>query len=53
MVQYIPQIPVEPVALTLSWSGPSGFTSVNEDITSLYAGSYTIIATDTEGCSPD
>jgi gliding motility-associated-like protein len=38
-------------ALSASWSGPSGFSSISEDITGLLAGSYTVIVTDTAGCS--
>ncbi|MDC3336633.1 PKD domain-containing protein [Flavobacteriales bacterium] len=32
------------------WSGPTGFTSVSEDITSLCAGLYTVNVTDSSGC---
>lgn len=35
----------------VSWAGPNGFTSSNEDITGLFAGTYTGTITDTgEGC---
>lgn len=35
---------------TFSWSGPNGFTSSSEDINSLAAGVYTLLATDANGC---
>ncbi|MDZ7738590.1 MAG: gliding motility-associated C-terminal domain-containing protein [Bacteroidales bacterium] len=38
-------------ALTLSWEGPGGFTSAEEDISDLQAGSYTLTVTDDLGCS--
>jgi gliding motility-associated-like protein len=34
-----------------SWSGPNGFNSLNEDISGLEAGSYTVIVDDQTGCS--
>ncbi len=34
-----------------SWSGPGGFTSIAQNITSLAAGPYTVIVTDANGCS--
>jgi PKD repeat protein len=34
-----------------NWSGPSGFTSSNEDITNLTSGVYTVTATDVNGCA--
>jgi hypothetical protein len=36
---------------TFSWTGPSGFTASTEDISGLAAGLYTVIVTDTNGCS--
>jgi len=36
---------------TVSWSGPNGFTSVQKDITNLYAGDYSVTITDqSRGC---
>ena len=39
--------------LTFAWSGPSGYTSGNEDIASLAAGDYNLTITDINGCSTD
>ncbi|MBM77278.1 MAG: hypothetical protein CL846_02235 [Crocinitomicaceae bacterium] len=36
---------------TYLWTGPSGYTSTNEDIGGLVSGSYTLIVTDANGCS--
>ncbi|MCA1746782.1 MAG: SprB repeat-containing protein, partial [Bacteroidales bacterium] len=36
---------------TFSWSSPDGFTSEDEDISKLYAGDYTVIVTDNNGCT--
>ncbi|MFP4488321.1 MAG: HYR domain-containing protein, partial [Bacteroidales bacterium] len=36
--------------LTLSWEGPDGFSSSDEDITDLAAGDYTLTVTDELGC---
>lgn len=35
---------------TYSWIGPNSFTSVNEDISGLFAGIYTATITDDNGC---
>jgi PKD repeat protein len=35
----------------ISWNGPSGFTSSSEDISSLAAGYYAVVVTDTKGCT--
>lgn len=35
---------------SVSWTGPNGFTSTDEDITGLSAGDYTFIVTDANGC---
>ena len=37
--------------LSLAWTGPNGFTSTIEDISSLEAGLYTLTVTDGLGCS--
>ncbi len=36
---------------TYSWTGPNGFTSINEDITGLEAGTYILLVTDSNGCT--
>jgi len=36
---------------SFAWTGPSGFTSTNEDITGLYAGTYNVTVSDANGCS--
>ncbi|NND95319.1 MAG: hypothetical protein HKN45_10665, partial [Flavobacteriales bacterium] len=36
--------------LTISWVGPNGYTSSDEDIFDLEAGSYTVTITDENGC---
>ena len=33
-----------------TWTGPNGFTSIAEDLTGLTSGTYTVIATDANGC---
>ncbi|MFH2096752.1 MAG: PKD domain-containing protein [Bacteroidota bacterium] len=35
---------------TYSWSGPGGYSSINEDITNLGAGTYLLTVTDGVGC---
>ncbi|TDD97495.1 PKD domain-containing protein [Flavobacterium cellulosilyticum] len=35
---------------TYAWTGPNGFTSTNQNLTNLFAGSYTLIVTDNLGC---
>ena len=35
------------------WSGPSGYTSADEDINNLHGGSYTVVVTDTKSCTGD
>ena len=34
-----------------SWSGPNGYTSTNKNISNLVAGTYTLTATDNNGCT--
>lgn len=36
---------------TISWTGPSGFTSASEDITGLVVGNYNLLVTDANGCT--
>ncbi|MCA1762008.1 MAG: gliding motility-associated C-terminal domain-containing protein [Flavobacteriales bacterium] len=36
---------------TLSWTGPDGFTSANDTITNLIAGTYTLNVEDEDGCT--
>lgn len=38
-------------AYTVSWTGPDGFTSSDEDLTGLIPGIYTLSITDENGCS--
>jgi hypothetical protein len=40
-----------PQTFTYSWTGPNSFTSTNEDLTALYAGSYTVTATTNGGAT--
>ncbi len=34
-----------------SWTGPNGFTSSNQNLTALFAGTYNLIVTDNSGCA--
>ena len=36
---------------TYSWTGPAGFTSSDPDIFDLFPGTYTLVVTDTSGCT--
>lgn len=38
-------------SFSLGWSGPNGFTSASQNISGLAPGEYTLIATDSSGCS--
>ncbi|WP_432670630.1 PKD domain-containing protein [Flavobacterium sp. SM2513] len=33
-----------------SWTGPNGFTSSNQNLAGLFAGNYTLVVTDANGC---
>ncbi|MCK7535980.1 MAG: hypothetical protein MZV63_35830 [Marinilabiliales bacterium] len=39
------------VPYSISWTGPSGFTASTPDITGLAAGTYSVTATDLNGCA--
>ncbi len=41
----------DPLAYTVSWTGPNGFTSNEEDLVNLSAGTYTAVITDLSGCT--
>ncbi|MEZ4975907.1 MAG: PKD domain-containing protein [Flavobacteriaceae bacterium] len=36
---------------SFAWTGPDGFTATTQNITSLYAGVYTVVVTDSSGCT--
>jgi len=36
---------------TFAWTGPNGFTSSNQNLTALFAGTYNLIVADNSGCS--
>ncbi|WP_282124651.1 DUF11 domain-containing protein, partial [Algibacter mikhailovii] len=36
---------------TYAWTGPNGFTAATEDISTLEAGTYNVVVTDSNGCS--
>ena len=40
-------------SVQFNWTGPNGFTSTNEDISNLYAGTYILNTTDSLACSLD
>jgi hypothetical protein len=41
---------IDTLDYTFYWTGPNGFTSTDEDITSLEAGDYNLLITDNNGC---
>jgi gliding motility-associated-like protein len=36
---------------TYSWNGPNGFFAATEDLTNVFSGTYTVTATDANGCT--
>ena len=36
---------------TFAWTGPNGFTSSNQNLTALFAGTYNLIVTDNQSCA--
>ena len=36
---------------TYAWTGPNGFTATTQDISTLEAGSYTVVVTDNNACN--
>lgn len=38
-------------SVSYNWKGPNGFTANSEDISGLFAGTYTLIVTNAAGCS--
>ena len=40
-------------AVSFTWTDPNGFTSSDEDLSNLFAGDYTVTASDEEGCSTE
>ena len=36
---------------TFAWTGPNGYTSSNQNISSIYAGNYNVVVTDNSGCT--
>ena len=41
----------ECVTYDYAWTGPNGFTSADEDLTGLEAGTYVVVVSDASGCS--
>ncbi len=40
----------DPSLYTFNWTGPNGFTSGNQNLTNVKAGSYTVVISDPTGC---
>ncbi|MGL4597427.1 MAG: gliding motility-associated C-terminal domain-containing protein, partial [Bacteroidia bacterium] len=38
------------VPYTYTWNGPNGFVAASEDLTNIFSGTYTVTATDANGC---